>query len=213
MKLLRVLQDKEFEAVGGSKTHKVDVRLILATNADLEELVRKGEFREDLYYRINVVSLTQPPLRERIGDIPYLIDHYFQMFNEQNGRGLRGISNDAMRILQEYHWPGNVRELVNIVERAVVLARGTEITRGDLPEKLTEELTAQAAIPQTSGGRNCLKAALSAPERQLIIDALEANGWNRQATSKMLGINRTTLYKKMKKYEISFEAHYAQSLH
>jgi len=212
VKLLRVLQDKEFEAVGGSKTHKVDVRLILATNADLEELVRKGEFREDLYYRINVVSLTQPPLRERLGDILYLVEHYFQMFNEQNGRNLRGISNDAMQILQEYQWPGNVRELVNVIERAVVLARGTEITRADLPDKLTQELQAQTAVPQATGGRNCLKAALSAPEKQLIVDALEANGWNRQATSKMLGINRTTLYKKMKKYGISFESHYAQSL-
>ncbi len=212
VKLLRVLQDKEFEAVGGSQTHKVDVRLILATNADLEELVRKGEFREDLYYRINVVSLTQPPLRERLGDIPYLVEHYFQMFNEQNARNLRGISGDAMRILQEYQWPGNVRELVNVVERAVVLARGTEITRADLPDKLTQELQTQAAVPQTAGGRNCLKAALSAPEKQLIVDALESNGWNRQATSKMLGINRTTLYKKMKKYGISFESHYAQSL-
>ncbi len=209
VKLLRVLQDREFEAVGGSKTHKVDVRLVLATNADLEELVRKGEFREDLYYRINVVSLTQPPLRERIGDIPYIAEHYFNMFNEQNGRDLKGISADAMRVIQEYSWPGNVRELVNILERAVVLSRGTEITRGDLPEKLTQESMAQAALPVTPTGRNSLKAALSAPERQLIIDALEQNGWNRQATSRMLGINRTTLYKKMKKYEITFEAHYA----
>ena len=189
------------------------MRLILATNADLEELVRKGEFREDLYYRINVVSLTQPPLRERIGDIPSLVDHYFKMFNEQNGRGLKGIGGDAMRILQEYGWPGNVRELVNVIERAVVLARGSEVSRGDLPEKLTQELTTQAVVPQASNGRNSLKAALSAPEKQLIVDALEANGWNRQATSKMLGINRTTLYKKMKKYGISFESHYAQSMH
>ena len=102
-----------------------------------------------------------------------------------------------------------IRDRVNILERAVVLSRGTEITRGDLPEKLTQESMAQAALPVTPTGRNSLKAALSAPERQLIIDALEQNGWNRQATSRMLGINRTTLYKKMKKYEITFEAHYA----
>ena len=212
VKLLRVLQDREFEAVGGNETHKVDVRLVLATNADLEELVRRGEFREDLFYRINVVSLTQPPLRERIGDIPYVAEHYFRMFNQQNGRDLRGISNDAMRVLQEYSWPGNVRELVNVLERAVVLCRGTEITRGDLPEKLTSESVAQASLPEASNGRNCLKAALSAPEKQLIIDALEQNGWNRQATSRMLGINRTTLYKKMKKYGISFETHYAAQM-
>jgi DNA-binding NtrC family response regulator len=212
VKLLRVLQDREFEAVGGTETHKVDVRLVLATNADLEELVRRGEFREDLYYRINVVSLTQPPLRERIGDIPFIADHYFKAFSQQNGRDLKGISSDAMRLLQEYAWPGNVRELVNVLERAVVLCRGNEITRSDLPEKLTNESMAQAAMPVEASGRNSLKAALSAPEKQLIVDALEQNGWNRQATSRMLGINRTTLYKKMKKYGISFETHYAESM-
>ncbi len=212
VKLLRALQDREFEAVGGTETHKVDVRVVLATNADLEDMVAKGEFREDLYYRINVVSLTQAPLRERLGDIPAIAEHYFKVFNEQNGRDLKGISTDAMRVLQEYSWPGNVRELVNILERAVVLCRGTEITRGDLPDKLTTELMAQAALPATPTGRNSLKSALSAPERQLIIDALEQNGWNRQATSRMLGINRTTLYKKMKKYDISFETHYAASM-
>lgn len=205
VKLLRVLQDREFEPVGGTETQQVNVRLILATNANLEELVARGEFREDLYYRINVVSLTQPPLRERIGDIPYLAEHYFKMFNDQNGRALKGISTDAMRVLQEYSWPGNVREMVNVIERAVVLCRGAEVTRGDLPEKLASESMAQAALPAAPSGRNSLKAALSAPEKQLILEALEQNGWNRQATSRMLGINRTTLYKKMKKYDISFE--------
>ncbi|MFK7822185.1 MAG: sigma-54-dependent transcriptional regulator [Planctomycetaceae bacterium] len=212
VKLLRVLQDREFEPVGGTETHKVDVRLVLATNADLEELVQRGECREDLYYRINVVSLTQPPLRERIGDIPFITDHYFKAFCQQNGRDLKGISADAMRLLQEYAWPGNVRELVNVLERAVVLCRGNEVTRNDLPEKLTNESLAQAAIPAAASGNNSLKAALSAPEKQLIVDALEQNGWNRQATSRMLGINRTTLYKKMKKYGISFETHYAASM-
>ncbi len=213
VKLLRVLQDREFEPVGGTETHHVDVRLVLATNANLEELVARGEFREDLFYRINVVSLTQPPLRERLGDIPLLTEHYFQFFNDQNGRNLRGISDDAMRVLQEYHWPGNVRELVNVIERAVVLCRNSEITRTDLPEKLLSESMAQAALPAASNGKNSLKAALSAPEKQLILDALEQNGWNRQATSRMLGINRTTLYKKMKKYGISFETHYASTMH
>ena len=123
VKLLRVLQDREFEPVGGNKTHKVDVRLILATNADLEEMVAAGEFREDLYYRINVISVTQPPLRERIGDIPLLIEHYLQQFNDQTGKEVKGFDETAMHFLQQYDWPGNVRELVNVVERAVVLVQ------------------------------------------------------------------------------------------
>ncbi len=204
VKLLRVLQDREFEPVGGNKTHKVDVRLILATNGDLEEMVAKGEFREDLYYRINVISVTQPPLRERIGDIPLLVEHYLKQFNEQNGKAIRGFDDNAMHFLQRYDWPGNVRELVNVVERAVVLSKGELISAGELPEKVrqSEQHAARFVVP--SAGNN-LKSAMATPERQIIIDALEANGWNRQETSKMLGINRTTLYKKMKKYDIEYE--------
>ncbi len=204
VKLLRVLQDREFEPVGGNKTHKVDVRLILATNADLEEMVRNGEFREDLYYRINVISVTQPPLRERIGDIPLLVEHYLKQFNEGTGKNIRGFDEDAMHFLQRYSWPGNVRELVNVVERAVVLAKHDLITAGELPEKVrqTDQNAARFVLP-TAG--NNLKSAMATPERQIIVDALEANGWNRQDTAKMLGINRTTLYKKMKKYDIQYE--------
>ena len=121
MKLLRVLQDREFEPVGGTKTHKVDVRMILATNLDLEESVRKGQFRQDLYYRINVVSLMQPPLRERTSDIPILAEHYLQEFVKQNNKSITGFSLEALALLQRYRWPGNVRELINVVERAVVL--------------------------------------------------------------------------------------------
>ncbi len=203
VKLLRVLQDREFEPVGGNKTHKVDCRVILATNEDLAERVAKGDFRQDLFYRINVISLTQPPLRERISDIPLLSDHYLHQICEQNGKPIIGFDDAALQQLQRYRWPGNVRELVNVVERAVVLTKGSVITVNDLPETLRlpeSHLTAPA-------GRlgNSLKAAMVVPEKQLILEALESNGWNRQGTADMLGINRTTLYKKMKRYGIEFE--------
>ncbi|MFO1022488.1 MAG: sigma-54 dependent transcriptional regulator [Planctomycetales bacterium] len=204
VKLLRVLQDKEFEPVGGNKTIKVDVRLILATNADLEALVAKGEFRQDLYYRINVITLTQPPLRERIGDIPLLLEHFLNDFREQTGKNVEGFSSDAVQLLQQYNWPGNVRELVNVVERAVVLSKGKTIGIDDLPESIRRIIHVPGASILHLGNTP-LKQALADPERQILIDALESNGWNRQHTAKQLGINRTTLYKKMKKFGIDFE--------
>lgn len=205
VKLLRVLQDREFEPVGGNQTHKVDVRLILATNEDLEARVRAGDFRQDLYYRINVISITQPPLRERLGDIPLLIEHYLQQFNEQTGKRVRGFDDQAMQALQRYHWPGNVRELVNIVERSIVLAKSDIVSLNDLPEHLRKGVDEHHFTFNRLVGGNNLKFALADPERQIIIDALEQNGWNRQETARLLGINRTTLYKKMKKYDISYE--------
>lgn len=206
VKLLRVLQDREFEPVGGNKTHKVDVRLVLATNENLEERVRRGEFRQDLYYRINVISVTQPPLRERIGDIPLLVEHYIQHINEQTGKHVESFNEQAMQLMQRYEWPGNVRELVNVVERAIVLAKEKVITANDLPETLRRDLSE----PRYNGARvgtGNLKSALVNPERQIIVDTLEGNGWNRQETARMLGINRTTLYKKMKKFGIEYETH------
>jgi DNA-binding NtrC family response regulator len=204
VKLLRVLQDREFEPVGGNKTHKVDIRLILATNADLEAKVVKGEFRQDLYYRINVITLLQPPLRERIGDIPLLAQHYLEEFRKQTAKEITGFNEQALQMLQRYHWPGNVRELVNIIERAIVLTKHPVISVEDLPEPLRRGATVPEALQARAGGAN-LKAALANPERQIILEALENNGWNRQDTAEMLGINRTTLYKKMKKYGIQFE--------
>ncbi len=210
VKLLRVLQDREFEPVGGNKTHKVDVRLVLATNSNLEEMVANGEFRQDLYYRINVISVTQPPLRERIGDIPLLAAHYVQQFNEQMGKQSQGFDEFAMNVLRGYSWPGNVRELVNVVERAIVLCKGEWITVADLPDALRKQDESQQQMQSVLSGGG-LKTAMASPERPLIIEALEANGWNRQKSADMLGINRTTLYKKMKKYEISFEKLMAQA--
>ncbi|MCH8830230.1 MAG: sigma-54-dependent Fis family transcriptional regulator [Planctomycetes bacterium] len=204
VKLLRVLQEREFEPVGGTKTHRVDVRLILATNVDLEEAVRKGEFREDLYYRVNVISMTQPPLRDRLSDIPLLIEQYLKQFNEQTGKSVQRFDDAAMRQLQRYRWPGNVRELVNAVERAVVLCKGDIIGAADLPENIRRE-EHSAAGTLFSGIDGSLKKSLATPEREIILTALESNGWNRQNTAGTLGINRTTLYKKMKKYGIVFE--------
>ncbi len=206
VKLLRVLQDREFEPVGGNKTYKVDVRLILATNENLEARVKSGEFRQDLYYRINVISVTQPPLRERLGDIPLLIDHYIAEFNEQAGKKVKGFDDSALQQLQRYDWPGNVRELVNVVERAIVLSKSDIVTAADLPEQFRRENVDMHLSLGRMNGAN-LKSALANPERQIILDALEQNGWNRQETALLLGINRTTLYKKMKKYDISYEKH------
>lgn len=204
VKLLRVLQDREFEPVGGTKTFKVDVRLILATNEDLEELVRQGKFRQDLFYRINVVTLTQPPLRERIGDIPLLVEHYLAEMNERNGKSVKRFDDAALQVMQRYQWPGNVRELVNVVERAVVLAKHEVLSVDDLPESLRREDPHRTTL-QLPGIANSLKTALVEPERAIILNILEQNGWNRQKTAAALGINRTTLYKKMKRYDISFE--------
>ena len=204
VKLLRVLQDREFESVGGTKTHKVDVRLILATNEDLEELVRQGRFRQDLYYRINVITITQPPLRERVGDIPLLVEHFIGEMNERNGKNVERFDEAAIQVMQRYHWPGNVRELVNVVERAVVLAQGSVVNVDDLPETLRREDPNRNTVELT-GSPGSLRNALVAPERQIILNALEQHGWNRQKTAAALGVNRTTLYKKMKKYDITFE--------
>ena len=204
VKLLRVLQDREFEPVGGTTTHKVDTRVILATNEDLEDLVRQGKFRQDLYYRINVITLTQPPLRERMGDIPLLVEHFLGEMNDRNGKNVQKFDDMALQLMQRYNWPGNVRELVNVVERAVVLAQGEVVGTDDLPETLRREDPDRATL-ELPGTPGSLRNAMVAPERQIILNALEQNGWNRQKTSAALGINRTTLYKKMKKYDISFE--------
>jgi two-component system response regulator HydG len=204
VKLLRVLQDREFEPVGSGQTHKVDVRLVLATHENLEDLVATGKFRQDLYYRINVITLRQPPLRERLGDIPLLVAHYLTIFNEQNNKQLDHFTDEALDLLQRYDWPGNVRELVNVVERAVVLCRQNVVTPAELPESLRDNRMFRGHLHDDIAN-GTLKEALADPERHLIIDALEANGWNRQKTARILGINRTTLYKKMKKYGIRFE--------
>jgi transcriptional regulator with GAF, ATPase, and Fis domain len=203
VKLLRAIQDREVEPVGSSRTHRVDVRLILATNHDLEDLVIQGKFREDLYFRINVVSIQQPPLRERRDDIPLLVENYLQHFNHRHSRSVQQVDADAMQALIGYSWPGNVRELMNVLERMIVLSRSVRISLNDLPEEVRRSpLHNGHAI---AGSQIPLKAALANPERDLIVKALDEQDWNRQATAEILGINRTTLYKKMKKYGIRYE--------
>ena len=179
VKLLRVLQDREFEPVGGTTTHKVDVRLILATNDDLEERVRAGTFRQDLFYRINVISITQPPLRERMGDIPLLVEHYIGEMNERNGKDVKRFDESTLQLMQRYNWPGNVRELVNVVERAVVLARNETVMVDDLPENIRRDDPNRNTL-ELPGSAGSLRSALVIPERQIILNALEQHGWNRQ---------------------------------
>lgn len=195
VKLLRVLQELAFEQVGGTKTYTVDTRVILATNEDLAVSVVQGRFRQDLYYRINVINIELPPLRERISDIPLLATHFLENICEESGKHVTGFTNDAMSALQSYRWPGNVRELQNVIERAVLLGKHTTIAVEDLPGSLVSA----GPIPFDSISNRTLKQAMQNPERQIILDMLEANHWNRNATAEALGINRTTLYKKMKR--------------
>jgi DNA-binding NtrC family response regulator len=195
IKLLRVLQEFQFEPVGGNKTHRVDTRVILATNENLTALVAAGRFRQDLFYRVNVINIELPPLRERISDIPLLARHFLEEVCQEAGKSLRGLSPEATAALQRYDWPGNVRELENVIERAVLLGKSDTIQRDDLPPAVA---SAGPLHVETASGRT-LKEALSGPERQIILDVLESNDWNRFATAEVLGINRTTLYKKMKR--------------
>ena len=195
VKLLRVLQEFEYEPVGGTKTFKADTRVVLATNEDLSEAVADGRFREDLFYRVNVINIELPPLRQRITDIPLLAQSFLDSICDDTGRSVRAISDEAMSVLQRHRWPGNVRELQNVIERAVLLGKSESVQVSDLPGTLM----ASAPVSAEPVGGRTLKEALAAPERQIILEVLEGNNWNRNATADVLGINRTTLYKKMKR--------------
>ena len=195
IKLLRVLQEFQFEPVGGNKTHHVDARVILATNENLTELVAEGRFRQDLFYRVNVINIELPPLRERISDIPLLARHFLEEVCQDAGKTVRGLSPEASTALQRYNWPGNVRELENVIERAVLLGKSDTIQLDDLPRNVAAVMP--LSVEKTAG--RTLKEALAAPERQIILEVLEDHDWNRFATAEVLGINRTTLYKKMKR--------------
>jgi DNA-binding NtrC family response regulator len=203
VKLLRVLQELEFEQVGGDKTFKVDVRVVLATNEELSQAVAAGRFRQDLFYRINVINLDLPPLRSRRGDVPALAQTFLNQLREDTGRAVAGFTDEAMAALEAYPWPGNIRELQNVVERAVLLGKGDRITPADLPR----EIASGAAVRASHAGHRTLKEALEGPERQIILEVLEAHGWNRNATADALGVNRTTLYKKMKRLGLEDEAY------
>jgi DNA-binding NtrC family response regulator len=194
-KLLRVLQERQFEPVGSSKTHKVDVRVILATNQDLLEMVKHGTFRADLYYRINVITLRQPPLRERLPDIQNLANFHLHRICQDLERPHCILSPELLERLRQYELPGNVRELVNVLERAVVLSRGRILHESDLPA----EFGPVGDVPHADLISHGLRQVLMAPERDLIEQALRKHQGKRQAAARELGIDRTTLYKKMKR--------------
>lgn len=196
VKLLRFLQEFEFEAVGGDKSETVDTRVLLATNEDLSAAVREGRFRQDLYYRVNVINLELPPLRERRSDISALCLHFAALVCEETGKEPVTFSEDAMVRLQAHAWPGNVRELQNTVERSVLLSRGAIIDVQDLPTGLASN--ADGNVFEQGGGLT-LKEAMEEPERRIIRQALELHDWNRNRTADSLGIDRTTLYKKIRR--------------
>ena len=198
VKLLRVLQELEFEQVGGAETFKVDTRIVLATNEDLAEAVADGRFRQDLYYRVNVINIELPALRERASDIPMLAQHFLKKVCDEENKTIDGFDRPALDAMQQYNWPGNVRELQNIVERAVLLGKGPQLGTQDLPSHINAVATSQVTLAPREG-RQTLKEALEGPERQIILQCLQENNWNRNATADQLGVNRTTLYKKMKK--------------
>jgi DNA-binding NtrC family response regulator len=196
-KLLRVLQEREYRPIGSDRIVRVDFRLICATNADIDAARQEGRFREDLYFRINTISLRVPPLRDRTEDIPPLCEHFLARYRSRYERGVRGISSAAYQRLLAHRWPGNVRELENAIERGVLVAKGPEIQVNDLPESLRGDT--MAAMAQTAG---LSLRTLADIERAAITETLERTGWNKQEAAHVLGLYRPTLYSKMKKYDI-----------
>ncbi len=201
IKLLRVLQEFQFEAVGGNQTISVDARCILATNENLDKAVAEGRFRQDLFYRINVIHLELPALRERVADIPLLVEHFLQKTLKEVPKEIEGFSSDAIDSMLGYAWPGNIRELENVVQRAVLLTKKPLIGLDLLPPSLLGNSPAARRVSTLCRGQT-LREALEEPERQIIMDVLRANHFSRNLTADQLGINRTTLYKKMKRLGI-----------
>jgi two-component system response regulator HydG len=193
IKLLRVIQTQRFERIGGEETVNVNVRILAATNKNLQHEVQKGEFREDLYYRINVIPIKIPPLRERRNDIPLLLQHFLKQFNSEQGKNVSGFDPEAMRVLLNYNWPGNIRELENCIEHAVILAKTNMVSISDLPSALT---TPTDRISPTE------KRTMDTHEETLIREVLQECSWNKQHAANRLGISRSTLYEKMKKFRI-----------
>ncbi|MEI6127146.1 MAG: sigma-54 dependent transcriptional regulator [Pseudomonadota bacterium] len=203
VKILRVLQEHEFERVGGVKPIKADIRVIAATHRDLEKAVAEGKFREDLFYRLNVIPLIVPPLRERISDIPLLVAHFIQTFNREKGMAVSGVSDTVMACFLRYSWPGNVRELQNLMERFVILKDTGCIDVEDLPEKLIRD---QDSAPKPSGepisDETTFTTMVTNFEKRLILQALRKSEGVKNKAAKLLNMNRTTLVEKMKKLQI-----------
>jgi two-component system response regulator HydG len=210
-KILRVLQEGEFERLGGTRTIKVDVRIVTASNQDLAALVKEKRFREDLFYRLNVIAVTAPPLREKREDVAVLAQHFLRVYAAKNNRVLVGFSDDALRCLEAYAWPGNVRELENVVERAVVLARATTVEVGDLPDKITENaIVLERPAPGEGaagdgGGEGMLRLRVGTPlaevEQRMLEETLRMTRGNKTLTAKLLGIDPKTVFRKLKAAE------------
>jgi two-component system, NtrC family, response regulator AtoC len=199
VKLLRVLQEKEFERVGGNEKIMTNARVIAATNRNLEEMVKRGEFREDLYYRLKVVTIIVPPLRERVEDIPLLAYHFLQKCNHATAKNIKQISAEAMDYLINYAWPGNVRELENIIERAVIFCKESFISERDLPEELRGDLI---TAPYLSIKDKPLEEAMAEYEKEILLQSLKDTQWNKSGAAKKLGISRSTLISKLKKHHL-----------
>jgi len=205
-KLLRVIQEREFMRLGGLETIKVDVRIIAATNAELESAVQQGAFREDLFYRLNVITVTLPPLRKRTEDIPLLAQHFLAHYARENEKAIRDISPQAMELLLDYHWPGNVRELENAVERAVVLSIGEVLTEELLPSSVRHRESAGLPPATLPSNGISFKDAVSDYERQIIIRALQSCGGVQKRAAELLQVKPTTLHEMMKRLNISSES-------
>ncbi len=199
-KLLRVLQEREFEPLGSTRSVKVDIRVISASNRDLKDEVRKVNFREDLFYRLNVVPINLPPLRERKEDIPLLVDHFLHIYNEKNNRHLKGFHPRALDAMMRYSWPGNIRELENVVERAVILTMDEYVSFSELPESISGE--SASAVPTTSKAGIVPGMTIRELEKELILVTLDHNDGNRTRSAGFLGITRRTLQNKLKEYGI-----------
>jgi transcriptional regulator with GAF, ATPase, and Fis domain len=206
VKVLKVLEEGEFEAVGGSKTIKVDVRIITATHRDLSEEVQKGNFREDLFYRLYVIPMMLPALRERTQDIPHLAAYFLTESNRRNQRQVNGLSAEVLEEMMAHRWPGNVRELKNLVERMVVLKATGTITRRDLPPELKTGARGgeapAAAVLEISEDGICLTSAVTEFEKALILQSLEKTQWVKNKAAKLLHLNRTTLVEKIKRHQL-----------
>ena len=204
VKILRVLQEHQFERVGGQKTIDVDIRVITASNKNLRQAMEEGRFREDLFYRLNVIPITVPPLRERKGDVPLLIDYFLKRFRETRGRDIQGIHDEAMNKLLHYSWPGNIRELENIIERMVILAEEDILSVEDLPPRISEVTPAPAnnLYPEIGDEGIDFNQVVSDFEDHLLLQALERSGWVKNKAAQLLRLNRTTLVEKLKKKDI-----------
>lgn len=202
VKVLRVLEEGEFERVGGNETIKTDARIIAATHRDLEEEVQKGNFREDLFYRLYVIPIMLPTLKERKTDIPYLVSHFIEQFADKKNVSRANFSEDAMTILVNYSWPGNVRELKNLIERLVVLHDSDEIVPEELPEKIRAASSRAAQRKDVSAGGISFNTAVSEFEKALIISALDRTNWVKNRAAQLLKIKRTTLVEKIKRYNL-----------